>query len=78
VANKTQPFRQFHVTRALRGAVAAGLRDPHVELHPDGKIVVGASGAPDTPVVRKPAAAVVLKPVKVRPSAPPRGIRPSR
>jgi len=59
--NKAQPFKQHHVTRALRAAMAAGVPNPTVEFHsPDGgKIVVGAGG--------KPTASVVLKP-KVRPS----------
>jgi hypothetical protein len=74
MANKAQPFRQFHVTRALRGAVAAGVPNPTVEFHlPDGgKIVVGAGGG-------KPAASVVAPKIKTRPPpAPSRNPRPAR
>jgi hypothetical protein len=66
MANKAQPFRQHHITRALRGAVAAGVPNPTVEFHtPDGgKIVVGAGG--------KPAASAAVAPRigKARPPAP--------
>jgi hypothetical protein len=74
MANKTQhpAFRQHLAARGLRAAIAAGAIDPAVEFHqPDGsKIIVRACA--------KPVAPAVLKPVKVRPPAPRRGIRPSR
>ncbi len=34
------PFKQVDVTRALKGAVAAGVEVGRVEIEPDGKIVV--------------------------------------
>ena len=41
-------FRQADVTRAMRGAQAAGMQVTRVEIEPDGKIVVSSdkSGAP--------------------------------
>jgi hypothetical protein len=62
--NRRQSFKQFHVTRALRGAVAAGAPSPSVELHlPDGaKIVVNAGGKLDAVPMRKSAPAI-RKPV---------------
>jgi hypothetical protein len=71
MANKNQPFRQFHVTRGLRGAMAAGAPNPTVELHlPEGaKMVVSAGGNLDTAAVPKP---------KARPAAPSRPSRPAR
>ena len=61
MANKTQPFLSHHVARALRGAVAAGVANPTVEVRlPTGAtITVGGSGG--TP------AAVISKPGKVQP-----------
>src|SRR5262249_47516872 len=63
MANKTQPFRSHHITRALRAAVAAGVPNPTVEFHsPDGgKIIVGGK-----PVVKAAVRAVVKAPL-VRP-----------
>jgi len=45
--NKTQPFRQHHLTRALKAATAAGVHNPMVEVHlPTGaKIVVRSHAA---------------------------------
>jgi hypothetical protein len=78
MANQKQPFRQHLVARALRGAAAAGHPNPTVEFHsPDGsKVVVRAGG--HAPAVARPLAAAVIKPVKVAPAKPPRGLRPSR
>ena len=48
MANRGQPFRQHHVTRALRGAVAAGMSNPTVQvrLANDGgaTIIIGGDG----------------------------------
>jgi hypothetical protein len=61
MANRHQPFRQHHVTRALKAAHAAGVANPSVTFHtPDGgKIVI--SGKSDATAVRKPATAVVVR-----------------
>jgi hypothetical protein len=44
--NKAQPFRQHHITRALRAASAAGVSDPHVRitLPGGGELHVGGGG----------------------------------
>jgi hypothetical protein len=46
VANKSQPFRVHHVARALKGAVAAGIKNPSVSVTlPNGTtIAIGAGG----------------------------------
>jgi hypothetical protein len=51
MVNKPQPFRQHHITRALRGAEAAGMRNPTVEVHllPTGAKITVGSGKPDLP-----------------------------
>jgi hypothetical protein len=53
MANRQQPFKTFHVARALRGAVAAGVKDPRVEVRlPTGaSIIVG--GKPDAAAIPK-------------------------
>jgi len=47
--NKFQPFRQHHVTRAVRGAVAAGMSNPRVEVHltADGATIAVVGGKKD-------------------------------
>jgi hypothetical protein len=50
MANIPQPFHQHHVARALRGAVAAGVRDPTVEVRlPTGATITVGSGKPTVP-----------------------------
>jgi hypothetical protein len=73
MANRSQPFRQHHIARALRAASAAGMQNPTVEVRlPTGAtIVIGGAGG-------KSAAAAVLKPGKVRSSAPARKSRSLR
>lgn len=48
-ARSPSPFRQSDVTRALRGARAAGVDVGRVEIGPDGKIVVYTATAPAEP-----------------------------
>jgi hypothetical protein len=51
--NKVQPFRQHHITRALKAASAAGMRDPTVtvQLLPAGAtITIGSGGKPGATV----------------------------
>lgn len=47
-------FTQGDLTRAVKGAAAAGLPIARVEIAPDGKIVLvaadGSSAAPETPL----------------------------
>jgi len=38
--NKTQPFKQLHLTRALRAAKAAGMESVEVHLPTGAKIVI--------------------------------------
>ena len=49
MSNQSQPFRQHHVTRLLRGAAAAGMHDPTVTvtLLPTGATITIGSGKPD-------------------------------
>jgi hypothetical protein len=56
MANRQQPFKSHHITRALKAAIAAGSPDPKVEFHaPDGsRIVVGAGSKSVTPAISKP------------------------
>jgi hypothetical protein len=51
MANQPQAFRQHHVTRALRAAAAAGMRDPTVTvtLLPTGATITVGSGKPAAP-----------------------------
>jgi hypothetical protein len=61
MANRSQPFRQHQITRALRAAVAAGVPNPSVSVRcPNGTIIT---------VDSKADAVAVLKPSKVRPSS---------
>jgi hypothetical protein len=66
MANQKQLFRQHHVTRALRGAVAAGMSNPTVQVRlTDGAatITVGSSdggkgaGGKKSPAHRAPSRA---------------------
>jgi hypothetical protein len=59
--NKSQPFRQHHVTRALRGAQAAGLSNPSCTVRLPGGATITIDSKPD----EVPAA----RPGKVRPPA---------
>jgi hypothetical protein len=46
--NKTQPFRQHHITRGLRAQLAAGVCDPSVQVClPDGTRFVFGGSKPD-------------------------------
>jgi len=45
MANRAAPFQQIDVTRAVKGAVAAGLSVGRVEMDRDGRITVIALGA---------------------------------
>jgi len=45
MANRPAPFKQVDVTRAVKGAVAAGLSVGRVEIGRDGTIIVIALGA---------------------------------
>lgn len=55
MANKAQPFLQHHVARALRGAVAAGVSNPSVEVRlPSGaSITVGGGNGKPAAVIPK-------------------------
>jgi hypothetical protein len=57
--NKTQPFRQHHITRALKAASAAGMHNPTltVQLLPTGAtITIGSADKPGASVSTTPAA----------------------
>ena len=45
MANRPSPFKQVDVTRAVKGAVAAGLSVGREEIDRDGRITVIALGA---------------------------------
>jgi hypothetical protein len=49
MANTPQAFRQHHITRCLKAAEAAGMRDPTVTvtLLPTGATITVGSGKPD-------------------------------
>lgn len=55
--NKPQPFRAHHIARALRGAAAAGMTHPSVEVRlPTGAtIAIGWSGGNKDSGLKKPA-----------------------
>jgi hypothetical protein len=56
--NKAQPFRQHHITRCLKAAADAGVRDPTVtvQILPTGAtITIGSGGKPGTSVSTTPA-----------------------
>jgi hypothetical protein len=60
MANKTQLFRQHHVTRALRGAVAAGVPNPSCTVRLPGGATITIDSKPDVvaaviPSERQPA-----------------------
>lgn len=44
------PFRERDITRALKGARAAGIEVARVEIEKDGKIVISTPSAPAAPV----------------------------
>jgi hypothetical protein len=48
--SKRQTFRQVEITRAIKGATAAGLAVNRVEVMPDGRLILSevADTAPDT------------------------------
>jgi hypothetical protein len=46
-------FRQVDVTRALKGAEAAGFRIGRIEIDRDGKIVILSDSAPATDAVNE-------------------------
>lgn len=43
-------FRQADVTRALKGAIAAGFTDPRIIIQPDGTIEIVTSGRGHPPI----------------------------
>jgi hypothetical protein len=45
--NKAQPFRQHHVTRALRGAVAAGVSNPSCTVRLPGGATITIDSKPE-------------------------------
>lgn len=49
MAERQVRFRQADVTRALKGALGAGMTVSRVEIDPDGRIVLAAPGEPSTP-----------------------------
>lgn len=51
MGNRPAQFKQADVTRAVKGAVAAGLSVGRVEIDRDGKIIVIANGAMAAPAV---------------------------
>jgi hypothetical protein len=58
MANQNQAFRQHQITRALKAASAAGMRDPHMRITlPNGTVLhVSAGGEVPTPKPKKTAA----------------------
>ncbi|GGD42461.1 hypothetical protein [Aureimonas glaciei] len=48
MTNRAVPFRQADVTRALKGAKAAGMPVVRVEIDRDGKIVLLTAAVQDT------------------------------
>ena len=65
MANQPQPFRQHHITRALRAYAAAGRPDATVEVRlPSGATITVGSGKSDAE------AAAMPKPGRVRSTSP--------
>jgi len=50
MANKTAPFRQADITRAIRAATAAGQKPTRVDIMPNGAIIIAFAGAADVPI----------------------------
>jgi hypothetical protein len=50
MSNQTQPFRQHHLTKALRSAAAAGMRDPTVTVTLPTGATITISGKPEAVV----------------------------
>ena len=76
MANTSQHFRQHQITRVLKAAKAAGMKDPHVKVHlPNGTVLhVGGGGeVPEAPP-KKPARAAGRK----RPVSSGGAARPAR
>jgi hypothetical protein len=71
MGNQPQPFKTHHIARALRGAAAAGMRNPTVEVRlPTGAtIVVGGAGKLDA---ARPSPGRVQQSVRARGSHPAR------
>ena len=44
MANHKAPVRQSDITRALKGALSAGMQPGRVEVRPDGTVVIYAAG----------------------------------
>jgi hypothetical protein len=59
MGNKVQKFRQHEVSRAIRGAAAAGMKNPSVEVRLPGgtSIVLGGPIEAREPAISKPARA---------------------
>jgi len=54
MANTPQTFRQHQITRALKAAAAAGVKDPHVKIHlPNGTVFHVGGGAPPKKSMQK-------------------------
>jgi hypothetical protein len=49
MARSALTFKQQDVTRALRGAAAAGIDVQQIEINKDGKIVVVVGKVPESP-----------------------------
>ncbi|MBN9018463.1 MAG: hypothetical protein J0H11_13675 [Rhizobiales bacterium] len=49
LADRQVRFRQIDVTRAVKGAIGAGMTVARIEIDPDGRIVIAASAEPSTP-----------------------------
>ena len=47
--NKQQSFRQHQLTRALKAAAAAGVKDPHVRIHLSDGTVLHVGGGGEVP-----------------------------
>ena len=63
--NKVQPFRQHHISRALKGAVDAGVTNPRVEVRLPGGAQLFVSGGEVT-APKKHTTAAVAKPPPTR------------
>jgi hypothetical protein len=67
MANQAQPFRQHHVTRALKAAQAAGVKNPTVQVRlPNGTQLFAGGGEVKAP--KKHTTAAVARPSAARPA----------
>jgi hypothetical protein len=72
MANRSQPFRQHHLARALRAARDAGVTNPRVEVRLPGGAQLFVGGGEVKAAPKKHTTAAVARPPPTRPRSPSR------